>query len=57
LIIVNGSEFNPGRCWKKKTLPLFTKANKKIVSRIIGDKIANKSKADQKSVIGLTIFL
>ncbi len=54
---LKGIEFKPGRCCKKKTLPLFAIASKKIVIRIIGDSTINKSKADQKSAKGLTIFL
>ena len=41
---------------KKKQFPLFANAIKKIVI-IIGNKITNKSKDDQKTPKGLTIFL
>jgi hypothetical protein len=40
----------------KKIVRLTESDLARIVNRIIGDKISNKSKADQKSAKGLTIF-
>ena len=57
LIMLNIFSFLPGRFWKKKGLPLFTKVRPIIATRKMGDNTNSPTRATRKSKIGLKMDL